>query len=989
MAKLHISVNDPARLEVRATVVKLQVQVGGSGAGKELHNILKVDATYGSDTRAAADHNFPFRSITAAKNAAAVGDTIVVYPGRYDEYNLARNGLSMHFLPGAIVEYNGSVAGACIFSDNNTAMDFHVSGKGQFNNLGTGGSNDCIKTQNAATHFFIECDTLYAETNRAVSNYAGLVEITARHIEANDGTIDSINYDAATGTTRVKASTIKSLNNYVLEFDGGLVEVDADEIIAENASFAAITTSSGSGSIRVKAKRVIASGYGVEALGLGLVYLEGINFQCGDGAIAEGRTGVVFVDGCTEGTSFTELTASEYFEYITQSKFASLEEALAGVENSKPIAPNVFVPAVQAIVAENAPATPFASNDETAAGTASDKAVSPAGQSFSQDIENYRYRAIMDQVTSTFVTGNSIRSEATMAAIFKFYKETGYYPDIQLILAAELGIRYAASGVNNVVSKAYSIGRRMSDAYQSTAVNQPYLSRYIASNEKYAFRNVPGGTRYFGHSNVDFSASEAWTITFVINWDGSTNTLAYATGLGSGTFVRLRNVANKFALEAVNYPSGYSSVQFLSTNNHTIGKASIIHYVYDGAGNLSLYINGIFIETIAWTLPVRFNSILTSASQFHGDYYLHVIRKGASTQQQITNEAAFIRTVFQEIPSVTIGTQTWATSNLQTVCTPQGNVIPEVQNSSYTEKITVAADRDFSSDTGFYLKSTGCSIADGVAHFFNTVGGGGVYKNSFLTIGRWYKVTYQIVNYVTGNHIISNNGYSGATTKTGNGTFTETFKAAGTQLGILTTIAINQFDIESLSCQELGWANATEIYDIVYAATAGDAATKEYAAVKEAAMWSQYLNDQAYGTIYGKLFNWYAARLLELDIAAYNAANPNAKYGWHLPTQAEWLSLQANQGGESTAGAGLKLAETTYWLTPNTGATNQSGFTALPAGRRNYDGSFAVLTGNFYAWAVTASGSNAYTAELLYNATTMLVSARSKLEGAAIRLIKD
>src|SRR5690554_1847166 len=68
---------------------------------------------------------------------------------------------------------------------------------------------------------------------------------------------------------------------------------------------------------------------------------------------------------------------------------------------------------------------------------------------------------------------------------------------------------------------------------------------------------------------------------------------------------------------------------------------------------------------------------------------------------------------------------------------------------------------------------------------------------------------------------------------------------------------------------------------------------------------------------YGVLYNW---------TTAMNAC-PD---GWHLPSDAEWTELTDYLGGESVAGGKLKETGTTHWASPNTGATNETGFTALP-----------------------------------------------------------
>ena len=100
--------------------------------------------------------------------------------------------------------------------------------------------------------------------------------------------------------------------------------------------------------------------------------------------------------------------------------------------------------------------------------------------------------------------------------------------------------------------------------------------------------------------------------------------------------------------------------------------------------------------------------------------------------------------------------------------------------------------------------------------------------------------------------------------------------------------------------------------------------------------WCYYQNNTANGTIYGKLYNWYAV----------NDPRGLAPQGWHIPSDAEWTSLINCLGGEYEAGRALKKTGVSHWEDPND-ATNSSGFTALPGGFNqngtfNYEGSYGI-----------------------------------------------
>lgn len=132
---------------------------------------------------------------------------------------------------------------------------------------------------------------------------------------------------------------------------------------------------------------------------------------------------------------------------------------------------------------------------------------------------------------------------------------------------------------------------------------------------------------------------------------------------------------------------------------------------------------------------------------------------------------------------------------------------------------------------------------------------------------------------------------------------------------------------------------------------------------------------------YGRLYNWYAA----------SDSRNIAPLGWHVPTDAEWTTLTTYLGGETVAGGKMKEAGTTHWTSPNTSATNESGFTALPSGyRSDGDGSFDYLGSGGLWWSSTADGATyAWDRYLNYVNPLCNRSYYGKQYGFAVRLIKD
>jgi uncharacterized protein (TIGR02145 family) len=121
-----------------------------------------------------------------------------------------------------------------------------------------------------------------------------------------------------------------------------------------------------------------------------------------------------------------------------------------------------------------------------------------------------------------------------------------------------------------------------------------------------------------------------------------------------------------------------------------------------------------------------------------------------------------------------------------------------------------------------------------------------------------------------------------------------------------------------------------------------------------------YDNDPSNADIYGRLYNWYAI----------NDSRNIAPVGWHVPTDDEWKELEIFLGISpadvdgidyrgTEEGGKLKEAGTSHWKSPNTGANNSSGFTALPGGSRKYDGEFPGVIGeNALFWSSTIWDNN-------------------------------
>lgn len=146
-----------------------------------------------------------------------------------------------------------------------------------------------------------------------------------------------------------------------------------------------------------------------------------------------------------------------------------------------------------------------------------------------------------------------------------------------------------------------------------------------------------------------------------------------------------------------------------------------------------------------------------------------------------------------------------------------------------------------------------------------------------------------------------------------------------------------------------------------------------------------YDNSALSGDVFGALYNWFAV----------SDARGICPVGWHVPTNAEFTVLTDELGGETLAGGKMKstgtiLAGSGLWASPNIGATNSSGFTALPSGYRDADGIYGDIS--FYTgfWSSSAASPiAAFTRGLFYIYGDTFTFTDEKRYGYPVRCLKD
>lgn len=538
---------------------------------------------------------------------------------------------------------------------------------------------------------------------------------------------------------------------------------------------------------------------------------------------------------------------------------------------------------------------------------------------------------------------------------------------------------------------------QLNDVTQGVANSQPY---FVYG----AMVNPNGASRSMVHPTVSFGAGDAWSVSILSN----INTYAMLVHRGAGVTDMIYPLDSITpSLANIGIRNSVGTKYTFGTNGsglNFIGKSTLLQISCNGSGRISVYKNGVLVEskTGAVTSFVFQNILGTNTEGFRllGGLYAYTIESGALTPTQILEEYNLLRSYIPEIATTLIGTDEIATENCQMVATPMGSVIAETTNALPIAKTTdpgfeagnngwspfttggnnavsisrVAGTRTGGSGStvmrvsgytsnGTVLAATSCSIRQ----TFATSSPVGVVK--VFKISGWVRgdgVAYPVL---TGKFILG--------TSSTEWQYFEIYINAGSGLtylgnagGVIPNTQYTEWD--DVQVEELGFANSDEIYTAIYNQTTGTVAQKTSAALLAAAMWRSPDSDLDKQAVFGKLFNGYAAQLLQMDIDAYNVANPSTPWGYHVMTRAEEQAL-------ATLDADT-LKSNDLWASTN--GTNETGLSLLGTGVINADGTYSdfgtktrLVTGEGYALDVNDDG----TSEEITVTT----------EGGILRLVKD
>jgi uncharacterized protein (TIGR02145 family) len=158
-----------------------------------------------------------------------------------------------------------------------------------------------------------------------------------------------------------------------------------------------------------------------------------------------------------------------------------------------------------------------------------------------------------------------------------------------------------------------------------------------------------------------------------------------------------------------------------------------------------------------------------------------------------------------------------------------------------------------------------------------------------------------------------------------------------------------------------------------------------------AGAYCEYNNAVSNVATYGRLYNWYAV----------SDGRNIAPAGWHVPTDDEWKQLEMNLGMSQAQadsmhlrgtieGGKLKETGTANWDSPNAGATNACGFSALPGGNRRSYGNYVYMGNAASFWSSTQLYSNIAWSRFLWSSESKVDRFGSyTVCGISVRCVRD
>lgn len=603
------------------------------------------------------------------------------------------------------------------------------------------------------------------------------------------------------------------------------------------------------------------------------------------------------------------------------------------VNNWEAVLSKTYIDTQDALKIDKTSITSNFGNDET-------KILSQKG--YTDDMTAWLPSAVYSDRVST--DSGSIKDKVSL---FETYRNAfNLLPNTVLAYSPELGIKQSITDLVYKGTKLYDISNNNNDGSQGNVSNQPYIGGNIAPNEK---QWLWGNGKYISHNAKSFANNEKWSFSWVGDLLYST-TVYFGASQGS---VSLTSLGASFTNTLGTQISMLHSLNILNRTTR--------HYlICRGLGEIEYWVNGVLrAKTSIADTSITFQNLYTITKTKS----VRIFNKDLS-KSEIENLDKFFLSIYLEHETTIIGSQSWHTSNQMINTTQDLFNIPEIQANSAS--ITYLS--NFASGIDNFEAITNATLAgnidgilgvDDVLKITITTANTSVLRKAITIPYGAFKITFDyyipnadtvtrllITDYnAAGNYLDTNVlGFTKGSWITITGYINLTSGAATTGLRLFAYggSTTDEVYIKNFKVENMGWSDAQAAYDS--AITAGKT---NFEAVKTAAMWCKYNNNDDNVPIYGYILNWWAAYLLSI----------NPPIGLRYPTELDTDQLRTTLGGYTVAGGKLKKEGTVYFNSPNTGATNESGFTAVGGGIRLPAGGFVNVKDEQYHWVMPESSS--------------------------------